>query len=191
MIRMTNGNLTLLEFALIGLTAQSPKSGYDVQQVFETTEMRQFSSSPGSIYPALKRLERRGLLASEAEASGDRTRRVYRPTETGHERLAAWVVASVTVEEIREEGRAPILRFAFLGAVDADRRSVERFLRSYRESLEVYEGELRSVAEEMAGHTSPYPRLAVLHGIEQVRAQRSWAVRTMRQMGFTKDEDGP
>ena len=38
----------------------SSMSGYDVRMVFERTPMSRFSSSPGSIYPVLKRLERWG-----------------------------------------------------------------------------------------------------------------------------------
>jgi len=56
--------LTPLEQALLGVVGLGRKSAYDIRRLFTDTPMTQFSSSPGSIYPALKRLEARGLLRS-------------------------------------------------------------------------------------------------------------------------------
>ena len=47
---------TALGYALIGLVQEDPRSGYALRKVFEDTPMGAFSSSPGSIYPALKKL---------------------------------------------------------------------------------------------------------------------------------------
>ncbi|BFP54571.1 PadR family transcriptional regulator [Streptomyces sp. CMC78] len=44
--------------------------------------------SPGTLYPTLHRLEADGLLVSEQQVVGGRTRRVYRATEAGREALA-------------------------------------------------------------------------------------------------------
>ncbi|MEU6114460.1 PadR family transcriptional regulator [Streptomyces sp. NPDC047117] len=45
--------------------------------------------SPGTLYPALHRLEADGLLVSEQQVVGGRTRRVYKATDTGKKALAA------------------------------------------------------------------------------------------------------
>ncbi|MBX2878146.1 MAG: PadR family transcriptional regulator, partial [Saprospiraceae bacterium] len=47
---------TRLDYAIMGLLIGGPLSGYQIRQIFETSEMGNYSSSPGSIYPALKRL---------------------------------------------------------------------------------------------------------------------------------------
>ena len=51
-----------LGFALLGLLQQQPRSGYALRRVFATTPMGHYSSSPGAIYPALRRLEQQGLV---------------------------------------------------------------------------------------------------------------------------------
>lgn len=178
--------LTLLEYALVGLTAQEPLSGYDLKKIFETTEMRQFSSSPGSIYPALRRLEKRAFLTSSEEATGDRTRRLYRPTEAGKEALRAWLLAPVTLEELHDDGRTPILRFAFLGSIGAGRKPTRAFLESYREALGRYLEDLRELAEQLGEHPDARPRLAILHGIEQVKGQRRWIDLAEEELGLAQ-----
>ena len=56
-----------LSLAILGLIAQAPCSGYDVRKVFATTPMGHFSASPGAIYPALKRLEKEGLIGGTVD----------------------------------------------------------------------------------------------------------------------------
>ena len=51
-----------LGYALLGLLQGKPSSGYDLRKIFSSTSMRTYSDSPGSIYPALLRLEKQGLM---------------------------------------------------------------------------------------------------------------------------------
>jgi DNA-binding PadR family transcriptional regulator len=84
--------LTLLELALLGLTHRSPQSGYDLRKTFASTAMGHYSSSPGAIYPALKRLQARGLLSSSVDSTTRlRPKRLFRPTANGLAILKAWV----------------------------------------------------------------------------------------------------
>src|SRR5690606_8869973 len=53
---------TTLEYALIGLIRECPRSGYELRKVFVETAMAGYSGSPGAIYPALRRLEADGLI---------------------------------------------------------------------------------------------------------------------------------
>jgi DNA-binding PadR family transcriptional regulator len=70
---------TPLEYAVLGLLHQSEQSGYDLRKVFAATALGNYSSSPGTVYPALKRLEKRGLVGGRID---DRTflrpRKVFR-----------------------------------------------------------------------------------------------------------------
>jgi DNA-binding PadR family transcriptional regulator len=61
---------------LLGLIFIQPATGYDLKRRFATTSTGVYQPSSGALYPALDRLERRGLLASEAPpADGGRLRR--------------------------------------------------------------------------------------------------------------------
>jgi len=174
---------TYLELTLVAIAAQTPRSGYDLKTIFETTAMGQFSSSPGSIYPALKRLERRGLLRSVLDRSGgDRRRRVYQPTRQGMTALRAWITAPVAIEELRDDARLPILRFSLAGVVSPTIAETRAFLDTYRSSLDIFIEELRRVGRDFEELDDPHPRLAILHGVDGLLAQRRWIAKAEREL---------
>jgi DNA-binding PadR family transcriptional regulator len=78
--------LTEFEQVLLGMIARAPSTGYDLKQEFATTPLGVYQPSSGALYPALRRLERRGLLCAEPTDSGQngsRRRFVYHITEQG------------------------------------------------------------------------------------------------------------
>ena len=92
---MTTKPISLLGYALLGLVQQRPSSGYDLRKMFAETAMGSFSDSPGAIYPALTRLEKRGLIRSEVEERAAlRRRRLYRLTPKGRAELSGVAHAS-------------------------------------------------------------------------------------------------
>src|SRR5438128_1223789 len=103
--------MTPLSFALLGLVRQQPRSGYALRKVFETTPLGDYSSSPGSIYPALKSLENAGMVETR-DARDARGKGSYHLTARGTAALKKWLDAPIT-----DLGEA-MLRFAFLGDDD-------------------------------------------------------------------------
>jgi DNA-binding PadR family transcriptional regulator len=76
--------VSLLGYALLGLLHQRPSSGYALRKTFATTPMGTFSDRPGAIYPALRRLERQGLVRGRVESSaGLRQKQTFRLTPQG------------------------------------------------------------------------------------------------------------
>lgn len=70
--------------AILGLLAEQPMHGYELISALEERSGGRWKPSPGSMYPALGRLEHRGLIAS-TETDGKRR---FELTEAGRERLA-------------------------------------------------------------------------------------------------------
>jgi PadR family transcriptional regulator PadR len=81
-----NGQLDPLILATL---ADSPAHGYAVLQRLRERSGRAFDLAEGTIYPALHRLERDGLLSSTWSIEGGRRRRVYRLTRAGRQALRA------------------------------------------------------------------------------------------------------
>ena len=87
--------LSELEAAVLGLIWQDgPCTPYAVRQVFLRTPSPQWSGSAGAIYPAVQRLERRGLIRSEAHSQGRRKSRLYRASPKGLAALRKWLHAA-------------------------------------------------------------------------------------------------
>lgn len=81
----TRGQLDLL---LLAVLQGAPAHGYGVIERLRERSAGAFDLPEGTVYPALHRLERDGVVASSWEAVGGRRRRVYRLTRRGSGRLA-------------------------------------------------------------------------------------------------------
>jgi DNA-binding PadR family transcriptional regulator len=89
-------------YALLGLLAQGPKTGYEIKQVVERTISHFWKESYGHIYPTLKTLIAEGQVVREAGAQSG-TRQRYQITAAGQAALAAWLAAPLEPEGVRNE----------------------------------------------------------------------------------------
>ena len=79
------GNVDLLLLAAVG---DGEAHGYAIVESVRTRSGGAFDLAEGTVYPALYRLERQGLLESDWRSVSGRRRRVYRLTQRGHGALA-------------------------------------------------------------------------------------------------------
>jgi PadR family transcriptional regulator, regulatory protein PadR len=77
-----------LDLLLLAVLAGAPAHGYRVIETLRDRSGGTFDLPEGTVYPALHRLERAGLLASSWDDSTPRRRRVYAVTPAGSGRLA-------------------------------------------------------------------------------------------------------
>ena len=167
--------LTALNYALLGLIQETPRSGYALRQVFESTPMGNFSSSPGSIYPALKKLNDAQLIR---KASGDNPKKsIFVITDEGANMLDLWLNASVTEADVNDNIDAVLLKFAFLQSVK-DLSITHQFLSSSAQVLNVQISELQSfLNSSQARSLSIHGRLAVENGLAGLKAHLVWTQR--------------
>lgn len=77
-----------LELLVLKILALAPNHGWGISQRLKQISRDGLSASQGSLYPALHRLELRGLVTSEMVASeNNRLARIYTLTPTGHAQL--------------------------------------------------------------------------------------------------------
>lgn len=104
----------MLDFAILGLLMEGPRHGYELKRALG--ELGFWKVSFGSLYPALRRLEKRGAI----EATGGTGRRkAYRMTELGRRTFDDLLTAD---PDASESDRAFQVRLAFLGHLPTERR---------------------------------------------------------------------
>jgi DNA-binding PadR family transcriptional regulator len=80
--------MTNAELAILSLIAEKPRHGYEIEQVIEQREMRNWTEVGfSSIYYLLKKLEEKGAVRGEIEPSRGQgpARRVYSLTPAGYD----------------------------------------------------------------------------------------------------------
>lgn len=76
-----------LDLLLLAILADGPAHGYAVIESLRSRSGGTFDLPEGTIYPALHRLERQGLLRSDWSEDSTRRRRVYQLTLKGQQTL--------------------------------------------------------------------------------------------------------
>jgi DNA-binding PadR family transcriptional regulator len=167
--------LTDFEQVLLGMLVIEPRSGYDLKKVFNATPAAAYQSSPGALYPALRRLVERGLLRIEDEVSPTgRARRVYHATGEGVTMHLAWLRQPVRLDNGATDLGLHLMRFAMMEK-QVPPGEVLAFLSSLRDALEALvkgmEGYAGTAGAELPGR---HPLLAVRHGIAIHQASLDW-----------------
>ena len=113
--------MTELDSTILAIIARDgPLSAYDVRKVFARSLTSTWSSSTGSIYPSIRRLQEAGHVTA-GSAKGARARKSLRVTASGRAAVDAWLrgmtaeVAGPTPNPIRT-------RMYFVGIVDPAER---------------------------------------------------------------------
>lgn len=77
-----------LELLVLRLLRSGPLNGWDIMQRIQIISNEVLSVTPGALYPALHRLEERGLVAADWGASeNNRQAKFYKLTTSGRKQL--------------------------------------------------------------------------------------------------------
>ncbi|HEY2382757.1 MAG TPA: PadR family transcriptional regulator [Terriglobia bacterium] len=98
-----------LDMLILQTLQRGPEHGHGVGQAIRTRSGELLTIEAGSLYPALHRLERQGLLASEWKTSGNNQRaKYYRLTAAGRKYLSQeeskWDLLVKAVSLVRTPG---------------------------------------------------------------------------------------
>ena len=175
------------EYAVLGMLAMGPGSGYDVKKRIAGSVAHFWSESYGQIYPILARLASQGLVERRLQRQkGKPDRHVYSITEKGHERLGRWLG-----EPAREQGfRSELLLKLFLGGrrpVDETIRHIERFRERQQALARGFDEHERELRRNHAAHPGlPYWLMTLHYGQFVTDAQLRWSeetLKTLRRLG--------
>lgn len=168
---MVSRRSQLLEFAVLGLLHEGPTHGYDLRRRLNTALGPFRALSYGTLYPALKSLLGRGLIAEAADPvrSGKRPRVVYELTAIGKEHFAD-LVARTDASAYEDDGFD--VRFAFFARTEHDVRL--RILEGRRSRLEENLDRVREQSVRGRERLDAYTSALQQHGEETAEREVRW-----------------
>lgn len=179
---MDNSSNSTLPMVLLALIHQTPRSGYDLRRMFASSPMAHYSDSPGSIYPALARLQQKRWIKPVDESAGSpRRRQRFTITPQGLAALRRWLIKPVTRGDVRLRPADLMLRFAFLYEVYG-RTATKRFLADFERELSANCASIREYLEENKARMSVAGRMALEYGLSEYKARAKWARRTLAEL---------
>lgn len=166
----------MLELAILGLLNESSEHGYELRKRLglRLGGFRMFSY--GSLYPALRRLTRAGLIAEEPPAGtpepaawSHRGRRVYRITAEGKERLDE-LLSEAGPQAWDDDGFG--VHLAFFGRTPAATRL--RILEGRRRAVEERREGLRTALAKAGEQIDRYTRELHQLGLDASEREVRW-----------------
>jgi PadR family transcriptional regulator PadR len=101
-----------LDGLLLAALEDGPRHGYAIMELLRAGSGGQLDLPTGTIYPALHRLERAGLVRTRWEEVGGRRRRLYELTPAGRGALRGerdtWQAFSAAVTALLEPAPRPV-----------------------------------------------------------------------------------
>jgi DNA-binding PadR family transcriptional regulator len=160
----------MLEFAVLGLLAESPLHGYELRKRLNAL-LGTFRSkfSYGSLYPTLRRMQASGWVTADSAGRGGQRKVVYSLTAEGKERFAELLgEAGPSAWEDEAFG----VHFAFFSKTSPEARM--RILEGRRirleEKRERFRGTMGRARERVDRYTIEMHR----HGLESVEREVRW-----------------
>ena len=179
---MSRERLTPSSFAILGLLARRPGSGYEIGALAQRTVHHFWPLTRPHIYSELAKLEELGLVSStEVEQQGVPDKRVYGLTDRGASELDAWLSDP---DPGVQRPRHPLLIKVFLGErVEPDR--VRELLERYRSEVEARRSEFAAVVADTPGGGSRagFARMAALFGLRRMEADLAWLDEVEAELG--------
>ena len=179
--------MTNAELAVLGLIAERPRHGYELEGVIQERGMREWTEVGfSSIYYLLKKLEQEGLIRGRTGRKTGRgpARKVYEMTAEGRE---AWRDAVRRALSTPEPWRRPFL-LGLANATGLPVGEVLESLRAYRDGLAARREHVRGQAEQQR----PLPKHVEAlfdYSLAMIRAEWEWVSGYVKQLEAKHDEN--
>jgi len=172
--------MTNAELAVLGLVAEQPRHGYEIEQVIEERGMRRWTEIGfSSIYFLLKKLELDGFIEGRLEKTErGPARKVYHATKTGQEAFHAAIIEVLSMPQ--PSPHPLILGLANMPAVSSEEALTA--LSQYSEHLKEKTEMLRTALDNKQ-HSHPYFVNAMFElGLAVMQAELEWVEKFTRQI---------
>jgi DNA-binding PadR family transcriptional regulator len=173
--------MTNAELAILSLITETPRHGYELEQIIEARGMRDWTEIGfSSIYYLLKKLEEKGLVESELTPTGGRgkARRIYTTTESGRASLLASTQEALSQPQ-------PTYPAILLGLANLPVLSQIQA----QSALETYQANLAEKLEEVTAKLEaqrPLPthvELLFEHSLHMLAAEKVWVEDALQKIG--------
>lgn len=171
------------EYAVLGMLAGEPGSGYDLKKRIEGSVAHFWQESYGQIYPILARLAAEGLVDRRLERQkGKPDRHVYSITPAGMERLVRWLGEPAKEESLRNEFLLKLF-FGRRRPVVETIRHVERFKERQETQARAFAERERELRRKHATHPGlPYWLMTLHYGQCRTEALVRWSEDTLKTL---------
>jgi PadR family transcriptional regulator AphA len=163
-----------LHYVLLAGIDAVPSSGYDLTLWLANLGQHFWAAEHSSIYPALQQLQTAGLVTHREQlGKKGQTRKIYRLTTSGRQKLKKWVDEPSADAQVRDEQMVKVLCFDLLSR-ERITEHLQRIREHHAAKLFFYEDSLQRHRQNRPKQVRLGPLLTLLRGIFAARAYVQW-----------------
>ncbi|MBS4213667.1 MULTISPECIES: PadR family transcriptional regulator [Neobacillus] len=152
-----------MQDVILGFLYEEPMSGYDIKQMMENSVSYFFDASFGAIYPALRKMEKEGLVEKQViQQEGKPNKNLFAITEAGREQFQQYLNSPINPTVTRSD----ILIRIFFGRFTTKEKIIE-WLEEEREKNQAMYNNLNRIDEMCGADMEHYKRFTLQFGIRQ------------------------
>ncbi|NRD78022.1 PadR family transcriptional regulator [Bacillus sp. BRMEA1] len=151
-----------IQDVILGFIYDEPMSGYDIKQMMENSVSYFFDASFGAIYPALRKMEKEGLVDKQVvQQEGKPNKNMFAITDKGKEQFQHYLRSPINPTVMRSD----ILIRIFFGRFTT-KEKINQWLLAEREKNQALYDSLK-LLEEKYPNMERYKRFTLEYGIRQ------------------------
>ncbi|WML57554.1 PadR family transcriptional regulator [Neobacillus sp. PS2-9] len=151
-----------IQDVILGFLYDEPMSGYDIKQMMENSVSYFFDASFGAIYPALRKMEKEGLVEKQIiQQDGKPNKNLFVITESGREQFQTYLNSPINPTVTRSD----ILIRIFFGRFTTIEKVKEWLLEERGKNQAMYDN-LTRIAN-LYPNMEPHKRFTLEFGIRQ------------------------
>ncbi len=163
----------MLEYIVLGMVNYEDMTGYDIKKYIESGISVFYKASFGSLYPILKKLANKGLVAMYESNHGGRKKNYYHITDEGRKAFEIWLETPIMIDD---GNGTQLVKIYFYDLLQEDKR--RELLNRYRENNVTYLKGLYELEEQYVNTRNKdcyYYKLSVLYyGIRIIKETIKW-----------------
>lgn len=152
----------MTEFIILGFLNHRDMTGYDIKQQMSLSTTHFIDSSYGSIYPALKRLEQKGLVYSKEINNGEKVKKLYSITEEGKKEFMIWL--SSPIEASKSSIASALSKVFFFDFLPKEKAA--ELIKTYIEDIGKFKDNLVALKAEVDDKASPFELSTLDFGLD-------------------------
>ncbi|WP_251554192.1 PadR family transcriptional regulator [Neobacillus muris] len=152
-----------IQDVILGFLFEEPMSGYDIKQMMENSVSYFFDASFGAIYPALRKMEKEGLVEKQViQQEGKPNKNLFAITEMGKRQFQNYLESPINPTVTRSD----LLIRIFFGGFTTQEKITEWLLQERDKKQEMYEN-LTKIDNLYGQDMEHHKRFTLQFGIRQ------------------------
>jgi DNA-binding PadR family transcriptional regulator len=166
-----------IQNVILGFLMDEPMSGYDIKRQFELSVTNFFEATLSGIYPALRKMEKDGLIHKEVVIQeGKPNKNVFSITDFGKQAFLNYLCSPTQATVIHSD----ILVRIFFGKFATREQTREWILDEFDRTDENYQ-KLCKTKETYQDHLSQFEFMTLEYGIANALFARDWVMKFARE----------